>query len=59
MYEYAPDITGEVRLSRQDGGYYVVLYDRDKTEIGQTGLWRTEAKAREAARKLAEKLSGK
>lgn len=58
MHEYAPGIVGEVRFARQDGGYYVQLYDREGTSVGRTGLWRTEAKAREAARKLAEKLSG-
>ena len=57
MQEYAPGIVGEVRFARQDGGYYVVLYDRGGTQVGRTGLWRTEAKAREAARRLAEKLS--
>jgi hypothetical protein len=35
MYEYAPGITGEVRLSRQDGGYYVVLFDQDKRSAEQ------------------------
>ena len=58
MQEYGPGIVGEVRFARQDGGYYVVLYDREGTSVGRTGLWRTEVKAREAARKLAEKLSG-
>ncbi len=58
MHEYAPGIIGEVRFARQDGGYYVVLYDREGTSVGRTGLWRTEAKAREEARRIAEKLSG-
>ena len=58
MEDYGPGIIGEVHFSRQDGGYYVVLYDREGTSVGRTGLWRTEAKAREAARKLAEKLGG-
>ena len=57
MHEYAPGIVGEVRLARQDGGYYVVLYDRGEREIGKTGFWRTEAKAHEAARRLAGNLS--
>ena len=58
MQEYGPGIVGEVRFARQDGGYYVVLYDQEGTSVGRTGLWRTEAKAREAARKLAAKLVG-
>ncbi|MCK8518625.1 hypothetical protein [Methanoculleus sp. 7T] len=58
MQEYAPGIVGEVKYARQDGGYYVQLYDREGTPVGRTGLWRTEAKAREAARKLAEKMRG-
>ncbi len=58
MQEYAPGIVGEVRFDRQDGGYYVELYDREGTLVGRTGFWRTEARAREAARRLAEKLSG-
>lgn len=58
MQEYAPGIVGEVKFARQDGGYYVQLYDREGNPAGRTGLWRTEAKAREAARKLAEKMSG-
>ncbi|WP_292521820.1 hypothetical protein [Methanoculleus sp.] len=59
MDEYGPGIVGEVRFARQDGGYYVQLYDREGNVVGKTGLWRTEAKAREAARRLAEKLAGK
>ncbi|NLA38483.1 MAG: hypothetical protein GX882_03670 [Methanomicrobiales archaeon] len=59
MHEYAPGIVGEVRFARQDGGYYVVLYSQEGEEAGRTGLWRTEAKAREAARRLAERLSEK
>ncbi len=58
MQEYGPDIVGEVRFARQDGGYYVQLYDREGTPVGKTGLWRTEAKAKEAARRLAAKMSG-
>ncbi|MGI6022078.1 MAG: hypothetical protein ACOX8D_02950 [Methanoculleus sp.] len=57
MQEYAPGIVGEVRFARQDGGYYVVLYDRGEREIGKTGFWMTEAKAHEAARRLAGNLS--
>jgi len=53
MEEYGPGILGEVRLSRQDGGYYVELYDSEGNPVGRTGLWRMEAKAREAARRLA------
>ena len=56
MEEYGPSIIGEVHLSRQDGGYYVQLYDRGGTPVGKTGLWRSEAKAKEAARKLAAKI---
>ncbi len=56
MQEYGPDIVGEVRFARQDGGYYVQLYDRDGNPVGKTGLWRTEAKAKEAARRLVEKM---
>lgn len=59
MQEYGPGIVGEVRFARQEGGYYVQLYNGEGTPVGRTGLWRTEAKAREAARKLAEKLAGK
>jgi len=59
MHEYAPGIVGEVRFARLEGGYYVQLYDREGNPVGKTGLWRTEAKAREAARKLAEKLARK
>lgn len=58
MQEYVPGILGEVRLDRRDGGYYVVLYDQEGGLVGRTGLWKTETKAREAARKLAERLSG-
>ena len=53
MQEYGPGILGEVRFARQDGGYYVQLYAREGRPVGKTGLWRTEAKAREAARRLA------
>jgi len=56
MQEYSPGIVGEVRFSRQDGGYYVELYDREGTPVGKTGFWRTEANAKEAARKLAASL---
>ena len=56
MQEYGPGIVGEVRFSRQDGGYYVELYDREGNPIGKTGLWRTEANAKEAARRLAASL---
>ncbi len=59
MHEYGPGIVGEVRFARLEGGYYVQLYDREGNPVGKTGLWRTEAKAREAARKLAEKLARK
>ena len=55
MQEYGPGIVGEVRFARQDGGYYVELYDIVGNPVGRTGLWRTEAKAREAARRLAAK----
>jgi len=58
MQEYGPGILGEVRFARQDGGYYVQLYDREGRPVGKTGLWRTEAKAPEAARRLAAKLAG-
>lgn len=58
MQEYGPNIVGEVRFARQDGGYYVQLYDRQGTPVGRTGLWRTEAKAKEAARRLAAKMGG-
>lgn len=58
MQEYGPGIVGEVRFSRQDGGYFVELYDREGTPVGKTGLWRTEANAKEAARKLAATLGG-
>ncbi|WP_332450897.1 hypothetical protein [Methanoculleus sp.] len=58
MQEYSPGILGEVRFARQDGGYYVQLYSQEGTPVGKTGLWRSEAKAREAARRLAEKLAG-
>jgi hypothetical protein len=57
MQEYAPGIVGEVRFARQDGGYYVQLFDRGGRPAGRTGLWRTEAKAKEAARKLAAKIA--
>ncbi|HOD86338.1 MAG: hypothetical protein KA967_06005 [Methanoculleus sp.] len=55
MEDYGPGIIGEVHFSRQDGGYYVELYDIVGNPVGRTGLWRTEAKAREAARRLAAK----
>ena len=55
MEEYGPSITGEVHLSRQDGGYHVELYGGEGNPAGRTGLWRTEARAREAARRLAAK----
>ncbi len=55
MEEYGPSIIGEVHLSRQDGGYHVELYDGEGNPAGRTGLWRTEARAREAARRLAAK----
>ncbi|KLK88597.1 hypothetical protein SZ63_06235 [Methanoculleus sediminis] len=58
MQEYGPGIVGEVRFSRQDGGYYVQLYDRDANPVGKTGFWMTEAKAKEAARRLAAKVGG-
>jgi len=58
MQEYGPGIVGEIRFARQDGGYYVQLYDREGNPVGKTGLWRTEAKAKEAARRLAEKMGG-
>jgi hypothetical protein len=47
MEEYGPSITGEVHLSRQDGGYHVELYGGEGNPAGRTGLWRTEARARE------------
>ncbi|ABN58306.1 MULTISPECIES: hypothetical protein [Methanoculleus] len=56
MQEYGPGIVGEVRFARQDGGYYVELYDRDEHPVGKTGFWMTEAKAKEAARRLAANL---
>ena len=56
MQEYGPGIVGEVRFSRQDGGYYVQLYDREGIPVGKSGLWRTEANAKEAARRLAATL---
>ena len=59
MQEYGPGIVGEVRFSRRDGGYYVELYDREGNPVGKTGLWVTEAKAKEAARRLATNLGGK
>jgi hypothetical protein len=56
MEEYGPSIIGEVHFSRQDGGgYHVELYDGEGNPAGRTGLWRTEARAREAARRLAAK----
>lgn len=55
MEEYGPSIIGEVHLSRQDGGYHVELYGGEGNPAGRTGLWRTEARAREAARRLAAK----
>lgn len=58
MQEYGPGIVGEVRFARQDGGYYVELYDQDGSPVGKTGFWMTEAKAKEAARRLAAKLGG-
>ncbi|WOX56344.1 MULTISPECIES: hypothetical protein [unclassified Methanoculleus] len=58
MQEYGPGIVGEVLFARQDGGYYVQLYDRDGSPVGKTGLWKTEAKAKEAARRLAKKMTG-
>ncbi|MDD3071391.1 hypothetical protein [Methanoculleus horonobensis] len=58
MQEYGPGIVGEVRFARQDGGYYVDLYDREGNAVGKTGFWTTEAKAKEAARRLAAKLAG-
>ncbi|MCK9297567.1 hypothetical protein HL657_00725 [Methanoculleus sp. YWC-01] len=58
MQEYGPGIVGEVRFARQDGGYYVQLYDREGNPVGKTGLWRTESNAKEAARRLAEKMGG-
>ncbi|MDK2917135.1 MAG: hypothetical protein PWR25_1692 [Euryarchaeota archaeon] len=58
MQEYSPGIVGEVRFSRQDGGYYVELYDREGTPVGKTGFWTTETKAKEAARRLAAKIAG-
>jgi hypothetical protein len=57
MQEYAPGIVGEVHFARQDGGYFVQLFDSEGNLVGKTGLWRTEAKAKEAAKKLAAKIA--
>ena len=54
MEDYGPSIIGEVHFSRQDGGYHVELYDGEGKR-GSPGLWRAEARAREAARRLAAK----
>jgi hypothetical protein len=56
MDEYAPGISGEVRFSGQENGYYVVLREKSGKEVGRTGYYFSEAKAREAAKKLAGKL---
>ncbi len=59
MTEYAPGIVGEVSFSRQERAYYVELFDAAGNSIGKTGLYPSEMKAREAARKLAEKHHGR
>jgi hypothetical protein len=57
MEEYAPGIFGEVRYSASERGYLVELSDAAGNKLGKTGFWTSEAKAREAARKLAAKMA--
>ena len=59
MESYAPGITGTVQFSRQERAYYVELFDEDGRNLGKTGLYTTESRAKEAARKLAEKIAGR
>jgi hypothetical protein len=56
MEEYAPGISGDVRFSSQENGYFVVLTDKSRKEVARTGYYFSEARALEAARKLAEML---
>lgn len=55
MAEYAPGITGTVHFSRQERAYYVELFDAEGISLGKTGLYPSEAGAREAGRRLAAK----
>jgi len=57
MDEYAPGIAGEVRFSGQENGYYVLLREKSGKEVGRTGYYFSEAKARESAKKLAGNLT--
>ncbi|MDD5418367.1 MAG: hypothetical protein PHV57_00790 [Methanomicrobiaceae archaeon] len=56
MEEYAPGVAGEVRFVRTERGYCVELYDAAGKPLAKTGMYTTEAKAKEAARKLAAKV---
>jgi hypothetical protein len=58
MTEYAPGITGTVHFSRQERAYFVELFDARGTFLEKTGFYPSEAKAREAGRKLAAKHAG-
>ena len=58
MEPYAPGINGTVQFSRQERAYYVEFFDKDGRNLGKTGLYTTESKAKEAARKMAEKMAG-
>ncbi|MDI6719028.1 MAG: hypothetical protein QMD46_05395 [Methanomicrobiales archaeon] len=57
MEAYAGGIVGEIQFSRQERGYYVELFDASGRKRGRTGYYISEAKAREAARKLAVTLA--
>ena len=56
MKEYAPGISGDVRFSNQENGYYIILMDNSGKEVGRTGFYFSEAAALESATKLAGKL---
>jgi hypothetical protein len=54
MEAFAENVFGEVAYSRIEGGYYIELHDREGKRLGKTGFYTSEAKARDAARKLAK-----
>ncbi len=56
MEEYAPGILGDVSFSPHERGYYVVLYNENRKEVGRTGFFFSEEKAKAAGQRLAKSL---